>query len=55
VKRNTYRLLVRKPKGKRPLGRTRRSWAYNIKMDIGEIACSVMDWPGSGKGPVVGS
>jgi hypothetical protein len=33
-KRNTYRLLVGKPEGKRPLGRPRRRWVDNIKMDF---------------------
>jgi hypothetical protein len=32
-KRNVYRVLVRKPEGKRPLGRPRRRWVDNIKMD----------------------
>jgi hypothetical protein len=41
-----YRLLVRKPKGKRPLGRPRRGWINNIKMDLIEIALSVVDWIG---------
>jgi hypothetical protein len=36
-KRNTYRLLVEKPEGKRPLGRPRQRWVDNIKMDLGEI------------------
>jgi hypothetical protein len=36
-KRNTYRLLVGKPEGKRPLGRSRRRWVDNIKMNLGEI------------------
>jgi hypothetical protein len=36
-KRNAYRLLVGKPEGKRPLGRPRRRWVDNIKMDIGEV------------------
>jgi hypothetical protein len=40
-KRNVYRLLVRKPEGKRPLGRPRRRWIYNIKMDVLEIGLSV--------------
>jgi hypothetical protein len=31
--RNAYRILVRKPKGRRPLGRPRRRWVDNIKMD----------------------
>jgi hypothetical protein len=33
-KRNVYRLLVGKPEGKRPLGRLRRRWIDNIKMDL---------------------
>jgi hypothetical protein len=36
-KRNAYRLLVGKPEGKRPLGRSRSMWVDNIKMDLGEI------------------
>jgi hypothetical protein len=36
-KRNAYRLLVRKSKRKRPLGRPRRRWLDNIKMHLGEI------------------
>jgi hypothetical protein len=36
-KRNAYRILVGKPEGKRPLGRPRRRWLDNIKMDLGEI------------------
>jgi hypothetical protein len=45
-KRNVYRLLVGKPEGKRPLGRPRRRWIYNIKMDLLEISLSVVDWIG---------
>jgi hypothetical protein len=45
-KRNVYRLLVRKPEGKRPLGRPRRMWIDNIKMDLLEIGLSVVDWIG---------
>jgi hypothetical protein len=45
-KRNVYRLLVGKPEGKRPLGRPRRTWIYNIKMDVLEIGFSVLDWIG---------
>jgi hypothetical protein len=45
-KRNVYRLLVGKPEGKRPLGRPRRSWIDNIKMDLLEIVVSVVDWIG---------
>jgi hypothetical protein len=35
---------VRKPDGKRPLGRLRRRWVDNIKMDLGEIGWDGMDW-----------
>jgi hypothetical protein len=45
-KRNVYRILVRKPKGKRPLGRPRRRWIVNIKIDLLEIELSVVDWIG---------
>jgi hypothetical protein len=43
-KRNVYRLLVGKPEGKRPLGRLKRMWIDNIKMDLLEIGLSVVDW-----------
>jgi hypothetical protein len=43
-KRNAYMILVRKPEGKRPLGRPRRRWADNIKMDLREIGWDSMDW-----------
>jgi hypothetical protein len=36
-KRTAYRLLVDKPEGKRPLGRPRRRWVDNIRMDLGEV------------------
>jgi hypothetical protein len=36
-KRNEYRLLVGKPEGNRPLGRPRRRWLDNIRMDLGEV------------------
>jgi hypothetical protein len=45
-KRNVYRLLVRKPEGKRPLGRPRCRWAVNIKMDLGEVGWGDVDWIG---------
>jgi hypothetical protein len=41
---NAYRILVGKPEGKRPLGRTRRRWVDNIKMDLGEIGWDGRDW-----------
>jgi hypothetical protein len=44
-KRNVYRLLVGRPEEKRPLGRPRRSWVDNIKMDLIEIGLSVV-WTG---------
>jgi hypothetical protein len=43
-KRNVYRLLVGRPEGKRPLGRPRRRWIDNIKMDLLEIGVNVVDW-----------
>jgi hypothetical protein len=45
-KRNVYRLLIGKPEGKRPLGRPRRRWIDNIKMDLLEKGVSVVDWIG---------
>jgi hypothetical protein len=44
--RNAYRILVGNPKGKRPLGRPRRRWVDNIKMDLSEIGWDGMDWIG---------
>jgi hypothetical protein len=41
---NTYRILVGKPEGKRPLGRPRRRWVDNTKMDLREIGWDGMDW-----------
>jgi hypothetical protein len=43
-KRNVYRSLVGKPEGKIPLGRPRRRWIDNIKMDLSEIGVNVVDW-----------
>jgi hypothetical protein len=43
-KRNSYRILVGKPEGKRPLGRPRRRWEGNIIMDLREIGWGGMDW-----------
>jgi hypothetical protein len=45
-KRTTYRLLVGKPEGKRPLRRPRRRWVNNIRMDHGEIGWGGVDWIG---------
>ena len=43
-RRGVYRVLVGKPEGKRPLGRPRRRWEDNIKMDLQEVGCGGMDW-----------
>jgi hypothetical protein len=42
-KTNAYRLLVGKPKGKRSLGRARRRWVDNIRMDLVEVGCGDVD------------
>ena len=42
--RGVYRVLVEKPEGKRPLGRPRRRWVNNIRMDLQEVRCGHMDW-----------
>jgi len=41
---DVYRVLVGKPEEKRPLGRRRRRWKDNIKMDLQEVGCGGMDW-----------
>jgi hypothetical protein len=41
-RRGVYRVLVEKPEGKKPIGRTRRRWKDNIKMDL--LGCEDMDW-----------
>jgi hypothetical protein len=43
-RRGTYKVLVGKPEGRRPLGRPRRRWEDNIKMDLREVGCSGIDW-----------
>ena len=43
-RRGVYRVLVGIPEGKRPLGRPRRKWDDNIKMDLQELGCGDMDW-----------
>jgi hypothetical protein len=47
--RNAYRLLVGKPERKRPLGRPRRRWVDNIRMDLGEVGWGEVDWIGLAK------
>jgi hypothetical protein len=46
MQRNAYRLLVGKPEGKGSLGRPRRRWVDNIRMDLGEVGCDDVDWIG---------
>jgi hypothetical protein len=41
--RNAYRLLVGKPEGKRPVGRPRRRWVDNIRVDLGEVGWGDVD------------
>jgi len=43
-RRDLYRVLVGKPEEKRQLGRSRRRWEDNIKMDLQEVGCGGMDW-----------
>jgi len=45
-KRGVYRFLVGKPEGKRPLGRPRRRWVDNVRMDLQGVGCGYMDWIG---------
>jgi len=40
------RVLVGKPEGKRPLGRPRRRWVDNIRVDLQKVGCGYMDWIG---------
>ena len=44
--RGVYRVLLGKPEGRRPLGRPRRRWVDNIRMDLQEVGCGYMDWIG---------
>jgi hypothetical protein len=44
--RNAYRLLVGKPEGRRPLGRSRLRWLHNIRMDLVEVGWGDVDWVG---------
>jgi hypothetical protein len=44
TKGKAYRILMGKPEGKRPLGRPRRRWVDNIKIDLGVIGWGGMDW-----------
>ena len=44
--REVYRVLQEKPEGRRPLGRPRRRWVDNIRMDLQGVGCVYMDWIG---------
>jgi hypothetical protein len=44
--RGVYRILAGKLKGRRPLGRPRRRWVDNIRMDLQEVGCGYVDWIG---------
>jgi hypothetical protein len=44
--RGVCRVFVGKPEGKRPLGRRRRRWVDNIRMDLLEVGCGHVDWIG---------
>ena len=41
-----YRVLVGKPEGRRPQGRSRSRWVDNIRVDLQEVGCGYMDWIG---------
>jgi len=43
-RRDIYSVLVRKPEGKKSLGRPRSRWEDNIKMDLQEVECGGVDW-----------
>jgi hypothetical protein len=55
-RRGVFRVLVEKPEGKKPLGRPRRRWEDNIKMDLQEVGCRgyVLARDGSGYGELAG-
>jgi len=44
--RGAYRVLVGKPEGNSSLGRPRRRWVDNIRMDLQEVGCGCLDWIG---------
>jgi len=44
--RRVYRVMLGKPEGRRPPGRSRRRWVNNIRMDLQEVGCGYMDWIG---------
>ena len=46
AERGVYRVLVGKPEGKRPLGKPRRRWVENIRIDFQEVGCGHVNWNG---------
>jgi len=52
--RGLCRVLVGKPEGKRPLGRPRRRWVDNIRMDLQEVGCGYMTGLGGPRIEIVG-
>jgi hypothetical protein len=48
-RRGSVYIIGGKARGKRPLGRPRHRWVYNIRMDLGEVGWGVMDWIGLSK------
>jgi len=42
--RGVYRVLVGKPEGRRPLGRPRRRWEDNIRLNLWKVGCGCVDW-----------
>jgi hypothetical protein len=42
--RGVYRVFVGKPEGRRPLGRPKLRWEYNIRMDLREVGCGFVGW-----------
>ena len=44
--RGVYRVLLGKLEGRRPLGRPRRRWVDNIRLDLQEVECGYIDWTG---------
>ena len=43
-RRGVYKVLMGKPEEKRSLGRPRRGWEDNIKLDLQEVGCGILDW-----------
>jgi hypothetical protein len=43
-RRGAHKVLVGKPEGKKPLGKPKRRWKINIKIDLQEVGCGDIDW-----------